>query len=83
MKISSRIKLVVIILVLFITCIPLAFIITVISSPIWLWIEKTFSIESVGHSGPAEWCYLTVYLFLISASGLIWLKIGKRKTTKR
>ena len=80
MKFSVRIKLLAIILALSIVCIPLAFIITVLSNPFFLWFEKTLSIESVGHSGPAEWCYITVYLLLIGASGLILLKIRNRKT---
>jgi len=82
-KFRARIKLLVMAFVLAIICIPLAFIITVFSNPFWLWIEKTISVESVGHSGPAEWCYITVYLLLISSSGLILLKISKRKTTKK
>jgi len=73
----------VIAIVLAIVCTPLALIITVFTNPFWLWFEKTFSIESVGHSGPAEWCYITVYLLLIGTSGLILLKISKRETTKK
>jgi len=80
MKFNNRIKLVLIALSLIIICLPLAFIITVFTNPFWLWIENTFSIESVGHSGPAEWCYITVYLLLICASGLILLKLRNRKT---
>jgi cytochrome c biogenesis factor len=80
MKFNERIKLVVIALSLIIICLPLAFIITVFTNPFWLWIENTFSIESVGHSGPAEWCYITVYLLLICAGGLILLKFRNRKT---
>jgi len=80
MKFNERIKLVVITLALIIICLPLAFVITVFTNPFWLWIEKTFSVESVGHSGPAEWCYITVYLLLICAGGLILLKFRNRKT---
>jgi len=68
---------------LMIICIPLAFIITVFSNPLFLWFEKTFSIESVGHSGPAEWCYIAVYLLLVTASVLILLKIRNQKTIKK
>jgi hypothetical protein len=79
-KFPARIKLLVKALSLTIVCIPFAIIITVFSNPFWLWFEKTFSVESTGHSGPAEWCYIAVYLLLIVTSGLIWLKISKRKT---
>jgi len=80
MKLRARVKLLIIIVVLIIICIPLALIITILSNPLFVWFEKTFSIESVGHSGPAEWCYITVYLLLISLSGLILFKIKNRKT---
>ena len=80
MKFNNQIKLVLIALTLIIICLPFAFIITVFTNPFWLWIENTFSIESVGHSGPAEWCYITVYLLLICAGGLIMLKFRNRKT---
>ena len=80
MKFRVRIKLLGLVLALIIICIPLAMIITVLSNPFWSWFENIFSIESVGHSGPAEWCYITVYLLLIGASGLILLKIRSRKT---
>jgi len=80
MKFNNRIKSVLIALTLIIICLPLAFIITVFTNPFWLWVENTFSIESVGHSGQAEWCYITVYLLLICAGGLILLKFRNRKT---
>jgi hypothetical protein len=65
-------------LLLIIICIPMAFIVTVLSNPFWLWIESTFSFESAGHSGPAEWCYIVVYISLVAASWLIWLYIKNR-----
>ena len=83
MKFRARIKILVIALTLIMVCIPLAIIITILSNPLFLWIENTFSIESVGHSGPAEWCYVTVYLILISVSALIWLKYRRPKAIKK
>ena len=26
--------------------------------PLWRWVEGATGIESIGHSGPAGWCYL-------------------------
>jgi hypothetical protein len=34
---------------------------TILLLPFWTWIEVRFGIESVGHSGPADWCYWTTY----------------------
>lgn len=81
-KFRLRLKLLVITFVLAIICIPLAFIITVYTNPFWLWFEKIFSIESTGHSGPAEWCYITVYLLLVIVSLLIMLKTRDPKQLK-
>ena len=48
-------------LVLLAVCLPAAFIATLLLSPLWSWIEATYGIESIGHSGPAEWCFYVVY----------------------
>lgn len=42
------------------TCVPLSLVVTFILLPVWSWLEATFGIESVGHSRPAEWCYVVV-----------------------
>lgn len=47
-------------------CLPLSFIITIALLPLWSWIEATYAIESVGHSGPADWCFWAVYAALIA-----------------
>ena len=45
-------------------CLPAAFILTILLLPLWSWIEATYKIESVGHSGPADWCFWAVYALL-------------------
>jgi len=56
-------------------CIPIAIIATFLLSPLWSWIESTYGIESMGHSGPSEWCFVVVYAALnvaaLSASAFI------------
>jgi hypothetical protein len=42
-------------------CLPVAFILTLVLIPLWSWIEATYGIESLGHSGPADWCFWLVY----------------------
>ena len=42
-------------------CAPLSVLLTIALLPTWSWLEATTGLESVGHSGPAGWCYLTVY----------------------
>jgi hypothetical protein len=52
--------------------VPLAIFITIVLRPLWSWLEATFNIESIGHSGPAEWCYLTSYFTIVCCFCLIW-----------
>jgi hypothetical protein len=53
--------------------------------PLWMWIELHYQIESVGHSGPAEWCFVATYavLALVCLSTLALLFMThRRKHTK-
>ena len=45
---------------------PLSIIITVALFPFWSWLESSSGIESVGHSGPADWCYLFMFVVLLT-----------------
>jgi len=45
-------------------CLPAAFLLTFLLLPLWSWIEANYKIESVGHSGPADWCFWAVYSLL-------------------
>jgi hypothetical protein len=54
------------------TAIPTAFIITLLLYPLWSWIEATYGVESVGHSGPADWCFMTVYIVLLACAFPLW-----------
>jgi len=54
--------------------VPACFVITFTLSPLWSWIEERYGIESMGHSGPADWCFWTVYAFVVAVLLLIsWL----------
>jgi phosphotransferase system glucose/maltose/N-acetylglucosamine-specific IIC component len=55
-------------LAVLIACLPIAFIATILLSPLWSWIEATYGIESIGHSGPSDWCFYVVYGVLSAAA---------------
>jgi len=55
-------------LAILIVCMPMAFIVTMLLIPLWSWIEKTYGIESIGHSGPSDWCFYVVYGLLSAAA---------------
>ena len=63
MKLSSK-ALLGIVAVLLIAA-PLALILTFLLYPFWSWLDVIGGIESLGHSGPAAWCYELVYLVLV------------------
>ncbi|HEX7778627.1 MAG TPA: hypothetical protein VF424_05285 [Vicinamibacterales bacterium] len=46
--------------------VPLAIGVTLLMMPFFSWIEARFGIEAVGHAGPAEWCYATVYVTMLA-----------------
>ncbi len=54
---------------------PLSILATLLLFPFWSWFEATTSIEAVGHSGPAQWCYAVAFLLFV-ASG-VWLLLPR------
>ena len=50
---------------LLVLLLPTAVVFTIMLFPLWSWIEDSFGIELVGHSGPADWCYLLVFGLLV------------------
>ena len=63
---------------------PVAVLTTLLCIPFWRWFEEATGIESYGHSGPSDWCYLLTYcLLLIIAAALILLPRHKPPTARR
>ena len=42
--------------------IPTTFVVAIVLLPLWSWIETRYKIESVGHSGPSDWCFNVTYV---------------------
>jgi len=59
-------------IVVLLLSIPLAVAFTLFTFPLWRWFEASTGIESVGHSGPATWCYLLMYVLLAVIGILSW-----------
>ena len=51
---------------------PFALALTWMAMPLWNALERS-GIESVGHSGPAGWCYVASYALVLAAALLILL----------
>ena len=50
-----------------VVAVPVALAVTLLLYPVWSWLERTTGIESVGHSGPAGWCYLAIWVPMAAA----------------
>ena len=48
--------------------VPVTFVLTIMLFPVWSAIERRWGIESVGHSGPAEWCFWAVFGCVVAIS---------------
>ena len=60
-------------LAVLVACVPLSALLTLAALPLWRWIEARTGIESIGHSGPAGWCWLaTLVLCLALALACLW-----------
>jgi hypothetical protein len=57
---------------------PIAIVLTLLLLPLWRWIEATWQIESVGHSGPADWCFVAVYVVCVAALAALWRTARRR-----
>jgi hypothetical protein len=79
---SHVLRLAVAILGIVVIAAPLSAVITILLLPLWSWLEASTGIESVGHSGPAEWCYLAVFLILC-ASGVLIALVRHRASRRR
>lgn len=52
---------------------PVTFFLTTVLTPVWSEIERRWGIESVGHSGPATWCFVAVFACVVTISLGVYL----------
>ena len=78
MNMADRLRGVCIALVICLISAPIAIFVTIALIPLWSWIESTFKIESIGHSGPALWCYWVGYIIILTGLSLVWWVIRSR-----
>jgi hypothetical protein len=72
-----------VLIVLIAVGVPVAAITTLALLPLWSLIESRFGIESVGHSGPADWCFETVYVGWLILAGLTWFALARQARRQR
>ena len=70
---SRPVRVLLILLAVFFISTPLSIVATILLFPFWSWFEATTGIESVGHSGPAEWCYMAAFLIVVAVTAMALL----------
>lgn len=50
---------------------PAGPVLTLLLFPWWSWVEAATGRESLGHSGPAGWCYVAVWCALLALALLV------------
>ena len=73
----SRIRIMITLIAIVIFLMPVSFILTFMLIPLWRWIEYEFGVESIGHSGPSEWCFYLIYILLLISCMMIYRIIRK------
>ena len=78
---NRRLQTLVLMVVVVLICAPVSLVVTLILIPFWRWLESHTGLESIGHSGPAEWCYLSVFILVACGSLLgLWILNGRRRS---
>ena len=52
---------------------PMSAVLTLAMLPVWRWLEARYGIESVGHSGPADWCYAVMFVTCVLVVGSFYV----------
>ena len=58
---------------------PLTAITTLALLPLWRFIEERYGIESVGHSGPSDWCFILLYVLWLLAGAVVFALRARRR----
>ncbi len=76
---NRQLRAVLLIVMVLLLSAPVSIVVTILLLPLWRWLESFSGIESIGHSGPAEWCYLAVFTLIALGSFLaLWMLQGRR-----
>ena len=62
---------------------PLTAITTLALLPLWRFIEERYGIESVGHSGPSDWCFILLYVLWLLTGAVAFGVSVQRKSARR
>jgi uncharacterized membrane protein YphA (DoxX/SURF4 family) len=72
-----RLRIIVLLFFAALVAVPLSAVTVVALFPFWSWFEARTGVESIGHSGPAGWCFILMYVLLTI---LGWLAILRKES---
>ena len=72
-----------VVLAILVVSMPPAFMLTIALLPLWSHIEARYGIESVGHSGPADWCFEVIYVIVVALLGAGFAAVMRRSKRRR
>jgi hypothetical protein len=61
--------------------VPISLAATFALMPLWSMFERRYGIESVGHSGPSDWCFWVVFGVYLCLAAMV--AIGLRRSPRR
>ena len=61
------------VLTILLISVPTSVLLTLLLLPLWRGLEQNFGIESVGHSGPAEWCFGAMFVACVVTLGSLYV----------
>ena len=71
-QIKPTVRHVLAVLTILLISVPASVLFTLLLLPLWRWLEQNFGVESVGHSGPAEWCFGAMFVACVAALGSLY-----------
>ena len=74
-RVLGSLKAIVLLLIAF----PIAVALTFMANPFWKWFEDFTNIESYGHSGAEEWCYLAMYTSIVLLITVLWARSERKR----
>lgn len=81
---NIRFRAVLLVVVALLISVPASIVITLLLLPFWSWLEASFGFESIGHSGPAQWCYVAVFaIFSVGLLLALWILRRHRRANAR
>lgn len=70
------------VLAILLAAMPPAFILTIALMPLWSRIEERYGIESVGHSGPAAWCFELTYAVVVPVVAALAVALQRSRSRR-